>query len=237
MDNFQIETAQNISIEQNAAGIGDRILAFIVDMAIIVVYMILAGLLMAGISGDNGSEMMYYLVLGLPPFLYYLLWETFWNGQSPGKALLQIRVVKKDGSRPQFSNYLVRWLLWIIDVSLTSGGVAVVTILLNGKGQRLGDIAAGTTVISEKQKVSIHNTLAVDLPENYQPKYPQVTVLSDNDIQEIKNLYNEARKGAQHQIILSLSEKVAQLMDVQFEERPMEFIQRVINDYNYYTRQ
>ena len=235
MDNFQIETAQNISIEQNAAGIGDRILAFIVDMAIIVVYMILAGLLMAGITGDNGSEMMYYLVLGLPPFLYYLLWETFWDGQSPGKALLQIRVVKKDGSRPQFSNYLVRWLLRIIDVSLTSGGVAVVTILLNGKGQRLGDIAAGTTVISEKKKVSIHNTLAVDLPENYQPKYPQVTVLSDNDIQEIKNLYNEARRGSQHHIILSLSEKLAQLMDVQLEERPMEFIQQVINDYNYYT--
>ncbi|SDR88943.1 RDD family protein [Gramella sp. MAR_2010_147] len=237
MDNFQIETAQNISIEQNAAGIGDRILAFIVDMAIIVLYVILAALLMAGISGDNTSEMMYYLVLGLPPFLYNLLWETFWDGQSPGKALLQIRVVKKDGSRPQFSNYLVRWLLRIIDISLSSGGIAVVSILLNGKGQRLGDIAAGTTVISEKKKVSIHNTLGIDLPDDYQPKYTQVTVLSDHDIQEIKNLYNDARIGGQHHIILSLSEKVAQLMDVQFDENPMEFIQRVIKDYNYFTRQ
>lgn len=237
MDNFQIETAQNISIEQNVAGIGDRILAFIVDMAIIIIYIILAAMLMAGISGDNGSKMMYYLVLGLPSFLYNLLWETFWDGQSPGKALLQTRVVKKDGSRPQFSNYLIRWLLRIIDISLTSGGIAVVTILLNGKGQRLGDIAAGTTVISEKIKVGIHNTLAVDLPENYQPKYSQVTVLSDNDIQEIKNLYQEARKEGQHHIIITLSKKIAELMDVQFEERPMEFVQRVISDYNYYTRQ
>jgi len=237
MDNFQIETAQNISIDQNVAGIGDRILAFIVDMAIIVIYMILAGLIMAGVTEGNGSEMMYYLVLGLPPFLYNLLWETFWNGQSPGKASLQIRVVKKDGLRPEFSNYIIRWLLRIIDISLTSGGIAVVTILLNGKGQRLGDIAAGTTVISEKKKVSIHNTLAVDLPENYQPKYSQVTVLSDHDIQEIKNLYQEARKDGQHHIIISLSEKVGELMDVQFDESPMEFIRRVINDYNYYTRQ
>ncbi|QYA26861.1 RDD family protein [Gramella sp. MT6] len=237
MDNFQIETAQNISIEQNVAGIGERILAFIIDLAIIVVYMIFASLIIAGINGDNGNLMMYYLVLGLPSFLYYLLWETFWNGRTPGKALVQIRVVKMDGTRPQFSNYLVRWLLRIIDISLTTGGVAVVTILLNGKGQRLGDIAAGTTVISDKKKIGIDNTLAVDLPENYQPKYPQVTVLSDMDIQEVKNLYDQARREAQHHIILSLSEKLADLMDVKFEERPIEFVQRVINDYNYYTQQ
>lgn len=237
MDNFQIETAQNISIEQNVAGIGERILAFVIDLAVNIIYMVFAGLLMAGLGGSDGNEMMYYLVLGLPPFLYYLLWETFWDGKTPGKALLQIRVVKKDGSRPQFSNYLVRWLLRIIDISLTSGGVAVVTILLNGKGQRLGDIAAGTTVISERKKVGIHNTLVVDLPENYQPKYPQVTVLSDSDIQQIKNLYQQARREGQHHIILSLSEKIADLMDVKIEEKPIDFVQRVINDYNYYTQQ
>ena len=236
MDNFQIETAQNIRIEQNVAGIGERILAFLVDLSIIIIYIVIASLIMAGLN-DSGSEMTYYFVLGLPSFLYYLLWETFWDGKTPGKALLQIRVVKKDGSRPAFSNYLVRWLLRIIDISITSGGVAVVTILLNGKGQRLGDIAAGTTVISEKKKVGLHNTLSVDLPENYQPKYPQVTILSDSDIQEIKNLYQQARREGQHHIILSLSQKISELMDVRVEERPIEFIQRVINDYNYYTMQ
>ncbi len=237
MDNFQIETAQNISIEQNVAGIGERILAFIVDLAVIVIYMVFSGLVMAGINGNGGSEMMYYLVLGIPSFLYYLLWETFWDGRTPGKALLQIRVVKKDGTRPQFSNYLIRWLLRIIDISLTSGGVAVVTILLNGKGQRLGDIAAGTTVISERRKTGIGNTLLVDLPENYQPKYPQVTVLSDRDIQEVKNLFQTAKREGQHHIILSLSEKLSELLDVKAEERPMDFVQRVISDYNYYTQQ
>lgn len=233
MDNYQIETAQNISIEQNVAGIGERILAFLVDLSILIIYVVMASLVMAGL--EEGNEMMYYFVLGLPFFLYHLLWETFWNGRTPGKALLQIRVVKKDGSRPEFSNYLVRWLLRFIDIDLTSGGIAVVTILLNGKGQRLGDIAAGTTVISEKMRVGLHNTLSVDLPENYQPKYPQVTVLSDSDIQEIKNLYQQARREGHHHIILSLSEKIAQLMDVKAEEKPLDFVQRVIHDYNYYT--
>jgi len=237
MDNFQIETAQNISIDQNVAGIGDRILAFIIDTVIIIAYMVLSGLTMAGLDVDRGSTWMYYLVLGLPPFLYHLLWEVFWNGQSPGKASMQIRVVKKDGTRPEFSNYLVRWLLRIIDISLTSGGVAVVAILFNGKGQRLGDIAASTTVITERSKIGIHNTLGVDLPENYQPKYAQVTVLNDKDVQEIKNIYEQARREGEHHIILSLSQKVAQLMDVQFEEKPVNFLQQVINDYNFYTRQ
>lgn len=236
MDNFQIETAQNISLEQNVAGIGERILAFLIDLAIIVVYIIFAGLMLAGLGGDSGSEFMYYLVLGLPPFLYHLLWETFWNGQTPGKALLQIRVVRKDGTRPSFSNFLIRWLLVFIDITLTGGGVAVVCILLNGKGQRLGDIAAGTTVISERKTVSIQETLSVDLPENYKPSYPQVTVLSDRDIQQVKNLYDSARRNEQHHIIIALSEKLAGLMDVKVEERPIDFVRKVITDYNYYTQ-
>lgn len=237
MDNFQIETAQNISIEQNVAGIGERILAFLIDLTIIIIYLVFASLLMAGLQGDMGSDFMYYLVLGLPTFLYHLLWETFWNGRSPGKALLQIRVVRIDGSRPRFSNYLIRWLLSFIDVKLTGGGVAVVTILLNGHGQRLGDIAAKTTIISERKRIGIHNTLIADLPENYQPRYPQVTVLSDSDIQQVKNIYQQAKREAQHHLILSLSEKLSDLMDVKVEERPMDFVQRVINDYNYYTQQ
>lgn len=237
MNNFQIETAQNINIEQNAAGIGERILAFIIDLAINAVYMIFAGIIMAGVNGGQGNQWMTYLVLGLPTFLYYLLWESFWDGRTPGKALLQLRVVKLDGTRPAFSNYLVRWLLRIIDISLSSGGVAVVTILFNGKGQRLGDIAAGTTVISEKRKTGIEHTLMVDLPENYQPKYPQVTVLTDKDLQEVKNLYQKARRSGHHHVIISLSSKLEELMDVTAEEKPFEFVQRVINDYNYYTQQ
>ena len=234
MDNFQIETAQNISIEHNLAGVGERILAFLVDLAIIIVYMIVAGVVMAGLAED-GSMMMFYLVLGLPSFLYYLLFETFCNGKTPGKSVLNIKVVKIDGTRPRFSNYLIRWLLRVIDISLTSGGVAVVSILFTGKGQRLGDIAAGTTVISEKKKFGIHHTLGVDLDDNYIPKYSQVTMLSDKDIQDIKNLYQTAKLEGQHHIIISLSEKIAKLLDVKFDERPMEFVHRVILDYNYYT--
>lgn len=237
MDNFQIETAQNIGIQQKVAGIGDRILAFLVDTFLLVAYGILSSLAIAGLGLDGGDLWVYYLIVGLPVFLYYLLFEGFNNGQTPGKSALQIRVVKLDGSRPRFSQFIIRWLLRLIDITLASGGVAVVTILLNGKGQRLGDMAAGTTVISEKKQMSLSRTLLVDIPDNYSPRYPQVSLLKDKDIQSIKNLYQTARKNGNHKIILSLSKKISELLEVEPKESPSEFVKIVIQDYNYYTQQ
>lgn len=237
MDNFQIETAQNIGIHQNVAGIGERVVAFIIDSLILISYSILSTLAIAGLGLDGGELWVYYLIIGLPIFLYYLIWETFNNGRTPGKAAMQLRVVRLDGARPRFNQYIVRWLLRIIDISLTSGGVAVVTILLNGKGQRLGDLAAGTTVITEKQQVGLSQTLLVELPDDYVPSYPQVTVLKDKDVQEIKRLYTDARQFGNHKIIVTLSEKISELLEVEPRERPFDFIQIILKDYNYYTRQ
>src|SRR5680860_44404 len=237
MDDFQIETAQNIGIHQNVAGIGDRILAFLVDILIIVGYAILASFAIPGLGLDQGEQWVYYLVIGLPVFLYYLLWETFNNGQSPGKSALDIRVVKLDGSRPRFSQYLIRWLLRLVDISFSSGSIAVVTILLNGKGQRLGDLAAGTTVITEKKQLNLSQTLLVDIPDNYTPLYPQVTLLKDRDIQNIKSVYQKAKIRGNHRVIISLSEKISKILEVHPEERPEEFVQNVLRDYSFYTQE
>jgi len=237
MDKFQIETAQNIGIHQNVAGIGDRILAFLLDILIIVGYAILASFAIAGLGMEKGEQWVYYLIIGLPVFLYYLLWEIFNNGRTPGKAALEIRVVKLDGSRPRFSQYLIRWLLRLVDISFSSGSIAVVTILLNGKGQRLGDLAAGTTVITEKKQLNLSHTLLVDIPDNYMPRYPQVTLLKDRDIQNIKSVYQKAKIQRNHRVIISLSEKLSKILEVHPEERPEEFVQNVLRDYSFYTQQ
>lgn len=236
MDNFQIETAQNVSIQQNAAGIGERILAYLIDLLIIIAYFIIAIFMIGALSLDYGDEWAFWLILSLPPFLYFILWETFWDGKTPGKAMMKIKVARMDGARPAFSNYLVRWLLRLLDITLAFGGVAVVSILLNGKGQRLGDMAAGTTVISERQRVRFNQTILVDIPEDYVAMYPQVTVFSDAEIRKIKTIYTEARRDADHNIILELSKKVSTLMDVTPQEKPLQFVDRVIADYNYYTQ-
>ncbi|MAN28040.1 MULTISPECIES: RDD family protein [Mesonia] len=236
MDNFQIETAQNVAIEQNIANLGDRVLAYIVDILVIATYAILAIFLLGMISLSSRDTWVFMLIVGLPVFLYPLLAETFFNGQTLGKALLRTRVVKLDGSKAGFSNFAIRWLLGLLELGMTSGALALVVYLLNGHGQRLGDIAAKTTVISEKQQTFLHQTIGMEIPEDYQPEYPQVTVFSDNEIQTIKNLYQKAKRESNHAIIVSLSNKVSSMMEVTPKQRPLQFIDRIIADYNYYTQ-
>ena len=237
MDNYQIETAQNVEISQNIANLGDRILAFLIDLLIIIAYALLTGITTSSLGLGSENEWIYMVIIGLPIFLYHLLMENFNNGQSLGKASMRIRVVKLDGSKAAFSNYAIRWLLRMVDISFTSGAVAIFTFLFNSKGQRLGDIAATTTVISEKQKISIHHTLLANIPEGYQPKYPQVTVFSDEEMQQIKNIFQKAKREQNHAVILALAEKSSALMQVTPQEKPFPFIDTIILDYNFYTQQ
>ncbi len=236
MDNFQIETAQNVGINQNVAHLTTRIGSYLIDGLFIAAYYIAILLILGSIDVNPFENIALGALLGLPIFFYSLTFEILWNGQTPGKRINKIRVVKIDGSKPTLGSYLLRWILRIIDISITSGSVAILTILLNGKGQRLGDLAASTTVISEKKRVSIINTLAVDIPADYKPTYPQVTTLSDSDIQTIKNLYHKAKREGNHKVILKINIKLTELLDTKPEEQPIDFIATIIKDYNYYTQ-
>jgi len=236
MEQFQIETAQNISISQNTAHLGDRMLAFLIDTFIIIAYYILIIIILVSLDMDTGDSWAIYLLLSLPAFLYYLLLETFTNGRTIGKVAMKIRVVKLDGSNPNFGNYFVRWIMRIVDITLSSGGVAVLTFLIRGQGQRVGDIAAGTTVISEKKRVSLRDTLLQELPIDYIPRFPQVTVFSDNEMQTIKNLYTDAMQSGDHNVIVNLSTKIKEVAQISTDLMAIEFVDLVIKDYNYYTQ-
>ncbi len=236
MDNFQIETAQNINIVQHVAGLGERILAYLIDGLIMFTYILAVSFVFYNLNVDSGQELVISLTIVLPIFLYLLLWEMLWNGRSPGKAALGLRVVKLDGTRPTFSNYFLRWLLRIVDITISSGSLAIVSILLNGKGQRIGDIAATTTVITERPPLDISQIVLTEIPVDYVPKYPQVTVFSDGEMQTIKNIFVQARTNGNHNVILKLADRVAKVMEIQFEETPMVFLDRIVKDYNYYTQ-
>ncbi|WP_127136964.1 RDD family protein [Flagellimonas oceanensis] len=236
MEQFQIETAQNITIDQNTSHLGERMLAYIIDSFIILFYTILVVVFLVSLDVDIEDQWAFYLILTLPAFFYYLLFETLMDGKTIGKGAMSLRVVKLDGSKPNFGNYFVRWALRIIDVSLTSGGGAVLTILIRGKGQRLGDIAAGTTVISEKKRVSLNDTLLRELPDDYQPTFPQVTVFKDEEMQTIKELYDKAKRNANHNIIVSLDKRIKEVLGVQTSLQPIDFVDVIIKDYNYYTQ-
>lgn len=239
MDSFQIETAQNIRISQNVAGIGDRILAFIIDAGILLFYYIVVVVfIISNIGWDSGISQLEILALTLPVMFYTLLFETFSNGRTVGKMALNIRVVKLDGTRPRFSDYLIRWLFRIVDIYMSSGGLAVITILLNGKGQRFGDIATKTTVIKEVKISSevIHRLDASETNDAYEPVFSEVVLLKDEDIQTIREIYWNAKRNAKHSVILKLNDRLLELLHIKTDLKPMVFIETVLKDYQYFSQ-
>jgi len=233
MDNFQIQTAQNVTIDQNLANYFERAAAFVIDLLILIAYMFVLSLFSAALSKSGFAVGM---IISLPFFLYHLVMEIAFNGQSVGKRALKIRVVCVDGSKPNIGHYLIRWCLRLVDITITFGSVASIFILFGGKGQRLGDLAAKTTVITEKNTVSFSQTIIMDIPENYSPKYPQVTLFNDEDMRQVKTIYLHAKHKREYHIINKLHEQLKTKMQIEPHEKPLEFVVKVLKDYNYYTQ-
>jgi hypothetical protein len=104
-----------------------------------------------------------------------------------------IRVVRSDGTRASLGSYLVRWLFRFFEISATGGVVAILTILINGKGQRLGDLVAGTCVISERDNQLTHRQLFDQTKLDRDVVFESAAELKDDDINVIKTLLNSRR--------------------------------------------
>ena len=119
-----------------------------------------------------------------------------------------------------------------------SGVIALISIVSSSKNQRLGDITAGTAVISLKNNVNISHTILEDLNEDYKPTYPSVIRLSDNDARIIKDTFVTARKTKDYKTLIKLRTKIMEVLELKEiqHNRDHEFIDTILKDYNYYTQ-
>ena len=234
MDTLSIGTSQNIHIEQPIASIGERVAATLLDLLFIGCYYIAVLILSRFIHSDT-----LILIFSVPPSLYSLISELAMNGQSWGKRLMKIKVVNTDGTSATFSGYFLRWITRLIEVLATVGSLATITIILNRKGQRLGDIAANTAVIRLKDK-SLRETIYIPVPDNYTVIYPEVSKLSANDIYTIKEVLDMLRAKKMSSQTLALAQKahvaIEQKLGVKANQATAPFLQTVLLDYNYMNR-
>ena len=242
MDRLEIQTTQNVAIRNNIASIGDRIGAQIIDAIIQFIYLMLVISLSSFIGYASNGEFIYVglIIMLLPIFFYHLLCEWFLNGQSLGKKALKIKVVKLDGSVPTIGSYLLRWLFRFIDVSLFNGIVAIVTIAINGKGQRLGDIVAGTTVVKLQNNVNLRNTVFMQIPDDYQATFQEVRFLEDEDIETIKEVLRALKRNPDTKTFLhaeNAKKAIEAKMGVDSDLNAREFLITVIKDYNFIHRE
>jgi uncharacterized RDD family membrane protein YckC len=176
-DQLNIETPEQVDLRFPIAGIGSRFLALATDsllqVAAFFVLILVFSLIISALPKGTGSSppsptaaKWFFAAIVLSLFLlywgYYSLFEAFWNGQTPGKRLLKIRVIKDSGRQITLFEALARNLLRVVDIQPWPVYlVGVITMLCNREQKRLGDLVAGTIVVherSEEQPLMSHNS-------------------------------------------------------------------------------
>jgi uncharacterized RDD family membrane protein YckC len=235
MQTVRVRTTQNVFIDYPVASIGDRILGFLIDRIILILYSVAIFAFLVNIELEEIGYL-WIIVLAFPWMFYGLLFEIFMNGQSPGKRVMKTKVVRLDGSPPTIGDYLLRWIFSFIDYYILSGAIAVVFVAMSGKGQRLGDIVAGTSVIKliEQQEITGKDVF-VTAEDMHVPTFTQVTQLNETDIEIIQRALEVNREQGNIQPVMIITEKIKTMLGIQTDLPPVKFLYTVIKDYNTLT--
>lgn len=248
MRTIDITTTQNVTIEYELATLRDRFFAFLIDLMIVVGgYFILFLSMIASFETflEDSSMLVYFFVTLLPiaSFIgYQLLSEILADGQSWGKKAMGLKVVRLDGQEPGLSDYLLRAVFHIVDTIFSFGVLASLLISSSNKSQRLGDMTANTTVIRIKfnLRFQLEDILKINSLADYEPSYPEVRKLSEQDMLLIKNVISRYRKyqnQAHREAVNEVVKKIMEILDLR--EKPRDsvlFLKTLIRDYIVLTR-
>lgn len=251
MSVIKLNTGFNIEVEFAIAPFHKRFFAWVLDLVVQFAYLYLGGKFISIFaSSDWDDSFGWALVLFyIPILLYHLLFEIMWNGQSPGKRALNIRVITTEGGQPSVSQYLIRWMFKTIDIpiwiiGLVGSGIwppVMILLIFTGlacmiftpKTQRVGDLIAGTIIINTRNKASWQDTVFMEVDDNYQPSFPEVMRLSDRDINTIKQIINTSARSNDYSYAWRIAEKIKTILQVKSDLPPIEFMQLLLKDYNH----
>lgn len=260
MSIIQIATPFNIDLEFEIAEFHKRLLAYVIDFSVMVLYLVIMKNLYYGgfqkVSQDTidshiGIDI---LTISLPMLLYALVSEVLLHGQTLGKKLMKIRVISLEGGEPTLGQYLLRWMFraweWpflfgyivfstgnIIAYTLMTGFFGIMVVIIIGvskKSQRLGDVAANTAVVNTRSKLSVHDTVFMEISQpDYHVKFPEVLKLTDRDINTIKNVVGHFYKTHNSDTAVRVGQKVQSVLKISTDMYAIDFLEKLLADYNY----
>lgn len=244
MSKLYITTTQNVPLFFTPASIGERMLGYIIDMIVKASYVIslyylfrYLKLLDVFINMETWGQIALFLAIYSPVAFYSLVSESLMEGRTLGKMVVKTRVVKVDGYQASFTDYFTRWIFRLVDIDM--GFVpGVLFMLFTRHTQRLGDLAAGTAVISEKSKYNLSHTILADINGDYEPYFSRTQMLqfNDNDMRIIKENALYAIQNRDAALMERLTTKIEEVIRIKHKFPTQEkFIRKVIEDYNYYT--
>lgn len=245
MKQIDIITSNNVTIQYELASVLQRFLALLIDSVIVIFYYLLCNFIVSIIFFSTNYETIQVIgyILTIPVmFFYNLASEIFFNGQTIGKKAMQIKVVKVTGENASIGDYFVRWTYRIIDILMSAGAIAAIFVSSSEKSQRLGDLAANTSVVklNPNNKYSIRDILKIAKNKDYIPTYTQVTQLSDSDMLLIKNSLDRVKKFPNEEnkkTILKLIDKVTVALNIEeIPKNKIKFLKTLLKDYIILTR-
>jgi uncharacterized RDD family membrane protein YckC len=253
MSLIEIATPFNIDIEFEAAPFFKRYFAYMIDFILLWVYLyVMCNVLFGTMNFEMADVGFIIIVIFFPMLLYTFTCELLFNGQTLGKKIFGIRVVSLEGGEATLGQYLIRWFArfyeWGFIVFaifwgnpykglfvLAAGGItSIIIIAVTSKSQRLGDILAGTAVVNTKSKLTVHDTIFMNIAQqDYKVSFPQALRLSDRDINTIKNVITQTQKHNNHDMCNRVADKVKTVLNISTDMYSIDFLEKIISDYNY----
>lgn len=239
MQTITIQTAYNVTIDYDLATIGERIGAMFIDLLVQLSY-IIGILYFIGIVKESFNLPYWLVMIMYMPILFYELGsEIILEGQSLGKRAMNIKVIMLDGSQPRIPNYFLRWLVRLFEVSTMFGVIALISVAVSKKGQRIGDIAAGTSVIKlgRRKHIQRPSLMAVEDDENYIPMFPEVSQLSDRDVNIAREVLDIYLRTGNLDSVKNLNYKLREVLGIYSNNSfsDVNFLKQLIKDYENLT--
>jgi uncharacterized RDD family membrane protein YckC len=238
MNTIRITTTQNIDLEYDLGSVGEHIVAWLLDTVIVAAYSILLLVIMNMTSMELFREKFIWIfILLLAPLVFYNLACEIWlNGQTIGKRTMKLKVISLNGEQATIGQYMIRWLFRLLDIYIFGPLPAFIAVAVSEKKQRIGDMVAGTVVIRTVPRASFNQTIYTPTPDlNYTISFPEVSVLSDKDMQLVKEVIINVNTTGNSVLAYHAAEKIKTTLQVQTNLEPLYFLQVLLADYNHIT--
>ncbi len=162
----RVETPEAIDIQLRPASVHVRARAYMVDWLLRLVWLGVSSIILVLIFRPSGTDNFFWgfflLNLFATTWLYPILFEVWWNGQTPGKKIFKIRAVMDTGADISWSASLLRNLLRLLDGLPFAYGVGMVCMLLHPHSKRLGDIYSGSLIVYAQEAMQISTLKGLD---------------------------------------------------------------------------
>ena len=240
MPTIEITTTQKVTIEYELSTFRDRVIAFIMDQLILFLFLSVLTFLIYGVLGITS---IYFFLVITPIYVFYCPFsEMLLDGQTLGKKIVGIKVVKLTGREPTNLDYLNRWMFRLIDIYLSAGIISAMLINSSPRSQRLGDITSNTVLIKIKfqPRFRLEDIENISSIENYQPQFFEVKKLNEEDMLIIKKILTRVSRNsnqAHHELLQDLVNNLVNQLELGTKPRNnIEFLKTLIRDYIVLTR-